>query len=77
MKVEILGPGCVNCQRLEDQTKKAIEDLSEDDIQLEKVEDPGEIASRGVMSTPALAVDGEVKVSGRLLSKDEILEILK
>ncbi|MFP4006314.1 MAG: thioredoxin family protein [Candidatus Hadarchaeia archaeon] len=76
MKVEILGPGCPNCKKLEDLTRKAMKDISEEKIELEKVEDPGEIASRGVMSTPALVVDGEIKISGRIPSKQEIREIL-
>lgn len=77
MKVEILGPGCSNCQRLEDLVKEVIEEFDRGDIELEKVEDPGEIASRGVLNSPALVVDEEVVVSGRVPSKEEINEILE
>ncbi|KXB05783.1 hypothetical protein AKJ52_03050 [candidate division MSBL1 archaeon SCGC-AAA382C18] len=65
MKIEILGPGCPNCEKLEEETKKAIEDLELKDIEVTKVDDPAEIAGKGVMNTPALAIDGEVKFSGR------------
>jgi len=77
MKVEILGPGCANCQKLEDLVKEVIEDLDRKDIDLKKVEDPGEIASRGVLNSPALVVDEDVEVSGRVPSKEEISEILR
>lgn len=76
MKVEILGPGCPNCQKLEDLTTNVIEDMDGKEFELEKIEEPEEIVKRGVMNTPALAVDGEVKVSGRVPSEEEIREML-
>ncbi len=77
MKVEILGPGCSNCQKLEDSVREVVEDLDREDLDLQKIEDPGEIASKGVMNSPALAVDGEVVISGRVPPKEEIYEILR
>jgi small redox-active disulfide protein 2 len=75
MKVTVYGPGCTNCVNLANNAKKAIEDL-ELDAEVEKVEDPAEMAKAGVMSTPGLAIDGEVKVKGRVASTDEIKELL-
>jgi len=75
MKVTVYGPGCKNCVNLADNAKEAIADL-ELDAEVEKVEDMAEIAKAGVMSTPGLAIDGEVKVKGRVPSTDEIKELL-
>lgn len=77
MKVEILGPGCSNCQKLEDLVREVIEDLDRDDLNIKKIEDPEEIVNKGVMNSPALVVDDEVVVSGRVPSKDEIYEKLR
>jgi len=71
MDIKILGSGCAKCQQLEANTVTALVDLGiEADI--EKVTDPAEIASWGVMSTPALVVDDEVLLSGRLATADEV-----
>lgn len=71
MKITVLGPGCVNCETLEERARAAIEGLGAA-ATLEKVDDYAEIARRGVVSTPALAVDGTVVVSGRVPSIEEI-----
>lgn len=76
MKVEVLGPGCANCERLKERTENVVEDLQDKDMELVEVEDVEEIAEKGVMNTPALAVDGEVKISGRVPSEEEIREVL-
>lgn len=75
MDVQVLGPGCKNCEALEAATKQALDDLAIDQ-HITKITDYGEIASFGVMSTPALAIDGEVKVTGRVPSVDEIKSLL-
>ena len=75
MKIEVLGPGCKNCENLEKATNEALRQEGID-ATVEKVTDYGEIAGRGVMSTPALAIDGEVVSTGRVLSVGEITEIL-
>ncbi|MCV6606959.1 MAG: thioredoxin family protein [Campylobacterales bacterium] len=76
MKIEILGTGCAKCQSLEANAKEAVAKLG-GFHQIEKVEDVVKIMKYQVMSTPGLVVDGEVKSSGKLLSPDEILAILK
>jgi small redox-active disulfide protein 2 len=76
MKIKILGPGCANCQRLEERTKEAVEALGLD-VNLEKVTDAAEIASYGIMRTPGLVVDDTVVVAGRVPSTREISDLLK
>lgn len=71
MKVEVLGTGCAKCQKLEANAKKAVADLGID-AQVEKVSDLNAIMSYGVMMTPALAIDGEVKVVGKVPDATEI-----
>jgi small redox-active disulfide protein 2 len=65
MDIKILGTGCVNCQNLETVTRAAIAELGLD-ATIDKVTDPGEIVGWGVMSTPALVIDDEVVLSGRV-----------
>jgi len=76
MKIEILGKGCANCVRLEENTRKALS-LLRKEATIEKVTNIDDILSYGVMRTPALVVNGEVKRSGRVLTPEEIAEILK
>lgn len=76
MKVEVLGTGCAKCKRLTKNVETAIKDLGIE-AELVKVDDITEIMDRGVMLTPALAVDGELKVSGRVADVKEIEEILQ
>lgn len=75
-KVQVLGAGCAKCKKLAEETAKAAEALGVD-IELEKVEDFTEIMKFGVMSTPALVIDGEVKFSGKLLKAKELEHYLK
>lgn len=77
MKIEILGPGCPNCEKLEENTQKAVKKLGLSDAEIVKVNDFEEIANRGVMNTPALVIDGEVKLSGRVPSEEEIQGLLE
>lgn len=76
MKVQILGTGCLKCKRLAANAEEAIA-ASGVDAQIEKIEKLPEIMEFGVMTTPALAIDGDVKASGKVLSVDDIAEILK
>lgn len=75
MKIEILGPGCPKCKKLFENAEKALTELN---LQAEivKVEDIQKIINTGVMMTPALVIDGEVKFSGKALSVDEIKKII-
>ncbi|MEN8113911.1 MAG: thioredoxin family protein [Actinomycetota bacterium] len=75
MDVQVLGPGCKNCNALETATADALERLGIDQP-ITKITDYGQIASFGVMSTPALAIDGEVKTTGRVPTVDEIARII-
>jgi small redox-active disulfide protein 2 len=75
MKIEILGPGCAKCRNLYENAKKALEESGKS-AELVKVEDIPSIMKYGVMSTPALVVDGEVKISGRVASVAEIKGML-
>lgn len=71
MIIKVLGSGCTNCKRLEENTKKAVESLGIN-ATIEKVTDIKEIMSFGVMKTPALVVDGKVKIMGRVPSPEDI-----
>jgi len=75
MKIEVLGSGCKNCNALEAATEEALKQLGMDEP-ITKVTDFGEIASYGVMSTPALAIDGEVRTTGRVPGVDEIAALI-
>ncbi|MFW5956176.1 MAG: thioredoxin family protein, partial [Halorhabdus sp.] len=58
MKIEVIGPGCPRCQKTEQNVKAALEELDALDATVEKVEAQMEIIDRGVMHTPAVAIDG-------------------
>lgn len=75
MKIQILGTGCPTCQKLAELTKQAVDELGLD-YEIEKITDIVEIIKMGVVKTPGLAVEGEVKISGKLPSLDEIKEVL-
>ena len=75
MKIEVLGSGCKNCNALEAATQQALQQLGIDEA-VTKVTDYGQIASYGVMSTPALAIDGDVKTAGRVPTVDEIAYLI-
>jgi len=75
MKIEILGTGCAKCKALFENVKKAL-DESGKSAEVVKVEDIPSIMKYGVMSTPALVIDGQVKFSGKLVSVGEIMGML-
>ncbi|MGD8501578.1 MAG: thioredoxin family protein [Phycisphaerales bacterium] len=74
-RIQILGPGCPKCKKLAENTEAAVKEL-ELEFEMEKVTDINEIMKFGVMITPALVVDGEVKVVGKVPAPDEIKQIL-
>ncbi len=76
MKIQILGPGCPNCRALEVSVIAAIWKAGLD-AQIEKITDCDRIAEMGVALTPALAVDGIVKQSGRILPPIEIIRLVQ
>ena len=75
-KLQILGTGCPKCQKLTENTETAAKELGID-FEIEKVADINDIMKFGVMMTPALAVDGEVRVVGKVVSVEEIKELIK
>jgi small redox-active disulfide protein 2 len=75
MKIEILGPGCAKCNALYENAKAAVQELGLD-CEIVKVSDIGQMASRGVLVTPALAIDDEVRISGKVLTVKEIVDLL-
>lgn len=75
VEIKILGTGCPKCNSLEKLTRKAVSEIGIE-ANIEKVEDIMDIMNYGIMRTPGLVVNGEVKVSGRLPSEKELKEIL-
>ena len=75
MKIQILGTGCAKCNALMKATEKAAQALGLT-YELEKVTDLKQIMAFGVMTTPALVLDGKVKVSGKVPSVDELKKLL-
>ena len=74
-RIEILGPGCPKCKQLAENAEEAAKALGID-YELVKITDLGVMMGYGVMATPAIAVDGEVKSSGKLLSPEDIKQHL-
>ncbi len=75
-KLQVLGPGCPKCMELAKHTEEAAK-ATGGDFELKKVSDLGKIMAFGVMMTPALVVDGEVKVVGQVPSVDEIKKLIQ
>ena len=71
VKIEVVGPGCSRCDTTEENARRALAELGLE-AELVHVRDVKEFASRGVVLTPAVIVDGEVTVSGRVPSVDEL-----
>jgi small redox-active disulfide protein 2 len=69
--IEVLGPGCNNCMRLEKNTREAVA-MAGIEAEIIKVTDYAQIAQHGVMSTPGLVIDGVVRSYGRVPSVDEV-----
>ncbi|MDU2239899.1 MAG: thioredoxin family protein [Paenibacillus sp.] len=76
MMIKILGSGCANCKKLEEHAREAAIQLGIE-ASFDKVQDFKDIASYGVMKTPALVVDDQVKIMGRVASVDEIKRLLQ
>jgi small redox-active disulfide protein 2 len=75
MKIQILGTGCPKCRKLAENAEAAAKALQLD-CELEKITDINQITAFGVMMTPALAVDGVVKLVGKASSVDELKAVL-
>jgi small redox-active disulfide protein 2 len=76
MKIQVLGTGCAKCKQLTANAEKAVATLGVD-ATVEKVEDLREIMKLGVMTTPALVIDGKVRAAGKLLTPDALIELLR
>jgi len=75
MEIRILGTGCPKCHKLEEETRLAAEELQLD-CNIEKITELKDIMAFGVMITPALVVDGDVKVVGKVPIRDDIKKML-
>lgn len=73
MLIEILGPGCAKCEKLAAAAEEAAAGL---DAQVVKVNDILKITERGVLFTPAIAIDGDVKSTGKVLTVEQIRELI-
>ena len=73
--IKILGPGCMNCEKLDALARRAVEDLGID-AQVIKVSDYRDIMAYGIISTPGLVVDEEIKLAGRVPSYEDVKAIL-
>lgn len=75
MKIEIYGTGCAKCKTLYENAQKALDELGKEG-EVIKVEDINQITGAGIMFTPGLAIDGQVKSAGKLLSVEEIKKLI-
>jgi len=75
MRIQVLGPGCARCKQLAANAERAVAELGLG-VPVEKVEDLREIRRLGVMTTPALAVDGRVRVAGKVLTPEAVKKLL-
>lgn len=74
--IKVLGSGCTKCNQLEDATIEALKQMSLDEV-VDHVSDFAEIAAYGVMSTPALVIDGKVASVGKVLKPEEVVALIK
>lgn len=75
MKIEILGTGCAKCHKLDELVRKTVKE-SGVSAEITKVEDIKKIMAYGVMTTPALVIDGQVKIAGKIPSIEEIKQLI-
>jgi small redox-active disulfide protein 2 len=71
MKITVYGPGCAKCKQTEDLVRRVVAELGAD-VEVEKVSDIQAMVMAGVMSTPAVAVDGQMKMAGRVPTPDDV-----
>jgi small redox-active disulfide protein 2 len=76
MKIQILGSGCKKCKQLEQNAQEAVQALGVE-AEVVKITEMAEIMNMGVMMTPALAIDDDVKTVGKVLSKDQVIDVIK
>jgi small redox-active disulfide protein 2 len=76
MKIDVYGPGCANCTRLEQQTREALAKLGLE-AEVTKVDDLIAISDAGVLRTPALGIDGKLVLQGRVPGVQELSTIIR
>ncbi len=76
MRIQVLGTGCARCKQLAANAERAVAELGLG-VPVEKVEDLREIRKLGVMTTPALVVDGKVRAAGTVLAPEAVKELLR
>lgn len=77
MEIKVLGPGCANCNKMEEMAKAAVKELGID-VTVEKITDIGQIAMHGILSTPGLIVNGKIKHTGKPLpGLERVKELIK
>lgn len=74
-RIQVLGPGCYKCKKLAENAETAVRELGIE-CEVDKITDMTVITGFGVLMTPAIAVDGEIKASGKVLSPDEIKNLI-
>lgn len=72
MEIKVCGPGCANCTKAENIVKEAVETAGLD-AEIFKITDFAEMAKLGILSTPAIVIDGRIKCVGKVPTKDEVL----
>lgn len=77
MTIKIFGPGCFKCQELVEKTEKALKDLGLNEIEVEKVSDIEKMTEAGIMGSPAIMIDEEIKAIGRVPDLEEIKDWLR
>lgn len=78
MKIEVIGPGCARCKKTEKRVRQAVESLDDGiEAEVSKIESQTEIIERGVMHTPAVAVDGDVVTEGEIPKVDQLVQIFE
>lgn len=75
MEIKVLGTGCAKCKQLEKTVRQAVDELGID-ARVEKVSELTDIMAYGIMATPGLVIDGEVRVAGRLPKLDELKSLI-
>ena len=75
MEIKILGTGCQKCNKLEKLVKEIVQEKGSDAV-VEKISDVNQIAMAGVMLTPALMIDGDIKVVGKVPSKEDLAKMI-
>ncbi|HHY05644.1 MAG TPA: thioredoxin family protein [Clostridia bacterium] len=76
MEIKIVGTGCAKCRKLEELVREVVEEL-QINAEIGKISEIKEIVKTGILLTPGLIIDGEVKISGKLPAKEEIAEIIQ